>query len=46
MKFVQLLENNMGSILLEKSYTICGGETIPRAFCKKIQIEHFSGSLV
>ena len=45
MKFVQLLENNMRKSLLEKSYTKCGGETIPTPFCKKIKIEHISGSI-
>ena len=28
-KFGQLIEYNMRKILLEKSYTLCGGETIP-----------------
>ena len=33
MKFSQLIEyNNMRNIFLEKSYTKCGGETIPRPF--------------
>ena len=32
MKFGQLIGNNMGNIFLEKSYTKCGGETIPRPF--------------
>ena len=33
MKFGQLIEyNNMRNIFLEKSYTECGGETIPRPF--------------
>ena len=35
MKFVQLIEYNMGNIFVEKSYTKCGGETIPRPFSKK-----------
>ena len=30
MKFGQLVEYNMKKIFLEKSYTKCGGETIPR----------------
>ena len=30
MKFVQLIEYNMRSIFLEKSYPKCAGETIPR----------------
>ena len=32
MKFGQLTEYNMRNIFLEKSYTKCGGETIPRPF--------------
>ena len=38
MKFSQLIEYNMRNILLEKSYTKCGGETIPRAFIKKLKM--------
>ena len=34
MKFGQLIEYNMKNIFLEKSYTKCGGETIPRPFSK------------
>ena len=34
MKFGQLREYNMRNIFLEKSYTKCGGETIPRPFLK------------
>ena len=30
MKFNQLKENNMRNIFVEKSYTKCAGETIPR----------------
>ena len=33
MKFGQLIEYKMGNIFLEKSYTKCGGEAIPRPFC-------------
>ena len=29
MKFGQLIEYNMSNIILEKSYTKCGGETRP-----------------
>ena len=36
MKFDQLIEYNMKNIFLGKSYTKCGGETIPRPFSKKI----------
>ena len=39
MKFGQLIEYKMRKIVLEKSYTKCGGETSPR-------LEHFSGSRV
>ena len=35
MKFGQLIQNSMRNIFLEKSYTKCGGETIPRHFSKK-----------
>ena len=31
----QLIEYNMKNIFLEKSYTNCGGETIPRSLFKK-----------
>ena len=33
-KFGQLIEYNMRNILFEKSYTKCGGESIPRPFSK------------
>ena len=35
MKFGQIIEYNMRNIFLEKSYTECGRETIPRPFSKK-----------
>ena len=35
MKFDQLIENSMINIFIEKSYTKCGGEIIPRHFSKK-----------
>ena len=35
MKFGQLIEYNMRNIFVEKSYTKCGGETIPRPLSKK-----------
>ena len=35
MKFSQSIEYNIRNIFLEKSYTECGGETIPRPFSKK-----------
>ena len=38
MKFGQLLEYNMRSTFVEKSYTKCGGETIPRSFSKKSKL--------
>ena len=34
MKFDQLIEYNMGNIFIEKSYTKCAGETIPRPLSK------------
>ena len=42
MKFGQLIENSIRNIFLEKSYTRCGGKTIPRLFSKK---SNFSISL-
>ena len=38
MKFGQLTECNMRNIFLEKSYTKCGGETIPSFFSKKLKL--------
>ena len=38
MKFGQLIECNMRNIFLEKSYTECGGETIPRPLFKKSKL--------
>ena len=39
MKFGQLIEyNNIRNIFLEKSYTKCGGETIPRPFSRKSKL--------
>ena len=35
MKFGQLIEYNMQNIFVEKSYTKCAGETIPRPLSKK-----------
>ena len=35
MKFGQLIEHNMRNIFVEKSYTKCAGETIPRPLSKK-----------
>ena len=35
MKFGQLTEHINGNIFLEKSYTKCGEENIPRPFSKK-----------
>ena len=35
MKYGPLIEYNMRNIFFEKSYTKCGGETIPRPFFKK-----------
>ena len=46
MIFGQLIEYKMKNIFIKKSYTKCGGETSPRLFHKKIEIEHISGSTV
>ena len=35
MKIGQLIEYNMSNIFIEKSYTKCAGETIPRHLSKK-----------
>ena len=38
MKFGQLIEYNMRNIFIEKSYTKCAGETIPRPLSKKSKL--------
>ena len=38
MKFGQLIEYNIRNIFVEKSYTKCGEETIPRPFSKKSKL--------
>ena len=38
MKLGQLIKYNMRKNFLEKSYTKCGGETIPRPFFKKSKL--------
>ena len=38
MKFGQLIEYTMRNIFLEKSYTKCGGGTIPRSFSEKSKL--------
>ena len=38
MKFGQLIEYNMRNIVLEKSFTKCGGETSPRPFSGKLKL--------
>ena len=38
MKFGQVIKYNMRNIFLEKPYTKCGGETIPRPFSKKSKL--------
>ena len=35
MKFDQLIEYNMRNVFVEKSYTKCAEETIPRPLSKK-----------
>ena len=42
MKFGQSTEYNMGNIFLEKSYTKCVRETIPRPFSKQFKTEYIS----
>ena len=37
-KFGALIEHNMKNIVLEKSYTKCGGEAIPRPIFKKSKL--------
>ena len=41
MKFAQLIEYNMRNILLQKSYTKCGGETSPRPFSGNLELSIF-----
>ena len=38
MEFGQLIEYDMKSIFVEKSYTKCAGETIPRRLSKKLKL--------
>ena len=38
MKLGQLIEHNMGNMFVEKSYTKCAGETIPRPLSKKSKL--------
>ena len=38
MKFGQLTQYNVKKNFLEKSYSKCGGETIPRPFSKKSKL--------
>ena len=38
MKFGQLIEYNIRNFFLEKSYTKCVGETIPRHYSKKSKL--------
>ena len=38
MKFGQLIEYNMKNIFVEKSYSKCAGETIPRPLSKKSKL--------
>ena len=44
MKFGQLIEFIMWNIFVEKSYSKCARETIPRPLSKKIKIKHISES--
>ena len=45
MEFGQLIEYNMRNIFLEKLYTKCGGETIPRNFSEKTKLSIFLDQL-
>ena len=45
MKFGQLTEYNLRNISIEKSYTKCVGETIPRPFFKIPKLSNISGSI-
>ena len=38
MKYGQLIEYNMRNIFVEKSYSKCGGATIPKHFSKKSKL--------
>ena len=38
MNFGQLIEYDISSIFLEKSYTKCGGKTSPRPFSGKLKM--------
>ena len=38
MEFGQLIEYNMRKMFVEKSYTKCAGETIPRTLSKKSKL--------
>ena len=38
MKFGQLIEYNIKNIFVEKAYTKCAGETIPRTLSKKSKL--------
>ena len=46
MKFGQLIEYNMRNIFVEKSYTKCAGETIPRPLSKKSKLSISLGSIL
>ena len=37
-KFGQLTEYNMRNTFVERSYTKCGGETVPRPFSKTLKV--------
>ena len=39
MKYGQLIEYNMRNIFLEKSFTKCGGDTIPSPFSNKSKLK-------
>ena len=41
MELVQLVEYNMRNIFIEKSYTKCGGDTIPRPISEKSKLSTY-----
>ena len=45
MEFGQLIEYNMRNIFVEKLYTKCSGETIPRNFSEKTKLSIFLDQL-
>ena len=46
MKSGQLIECNMRNIILDKSYTKCGGQTTSRPFNEKLKFEKHAQNVV